>query len=156
MQACFCTAALCSANSPSVQFFPPLWILKIFLHLFNLFYVYECFAYMYVCVPCVYMIPPRRPEKDIKYPGTGVTDNCEPPCGCWELNLGPLQEQQVLLTSEWSLKAPIYPLIVLLFLIIISFVLCVSVLPADMYVCIHTTRRVVPLGVRHWNPWNWS
>jgi hypothetical protein len=24
-------------------------------------------------------------------------------CGCWELNLGPLQEQQVLLTTEPSL-----------------------------------------------------
>jgi hypothetical protein len=22
--------------------------------------------------------------------GTGVTDGCELPCGCWELNLGPL------------------------------------------------------------------
>ena len=27
--------------------------------------------------------------------GTGVADNCELPCGCWEANLGPLQEQQV-------------------------------------------------------------
>jgi hypothetical protein len=24
---------------------------------------------------------------------TEVMDGCEPPCGCWELNLGPLQEQ---------------------------------------------------------------
>ena len=30
-------------------------------------------------------------------------DCCEPPCGCWELNLGPLEEQQVLLTTEPSL-----------------------------------------------------
>jgi hypothetical protein len=22
-----------------------------------------------------------------------VTDGCEPPCGCWELNPGPLEEQ---------------------------------------------------------------
>ena len=27
----------------------------------------------------------------------------EPPCGCWELNSGPLKEQPVLLTSEPSL-----------------------------------------------------
>jgi hypothetical protein len=26
-----------------------------------------------------------------------------PPCGCWELNLGPLEEQPVLLTDETSL-----------------------------------------------------
>jgi hypothetical protein len=29
------------------------------------------------------------------------------PCGCWELNLGPLEEQSVLLTSEPSLQ-PFY------------------------------------------------
>ena len=23
------------------------------------------------------------------------TDSCEPPCGCWELNSGPLEEQLV-------------------------------------------------------------
>jgi hypothetical protein len=28
-----------------------------------------------------------------------ITDGCEPPCGCWELNSGPLEEQSVLLTS---------------------------------------------------------
>ncbi|KAL6044728.1 hypothetical protein STEG23_000925, partial [Scotinomys teguina] len=25
--------------------------------------------------------------------GTGVTDSCEQPLGCWDLNLGPLEEQ---------------------------------------------------------------
>ena len=30
-------------------------------------------------------------------------DGCEPPCGCWELNSGPLEEQSVLLTAEPSL-----------------------------------------------------
>jgi hypothetical protein len=32
-----------------------------------------------------------------------ITDGCEPPCGCWELNSGPLEEQSVLLTAEPSL-----------------------------------------------------
>jgi hypothetical protein len=32
-----------------------------------------------------------------------VTDGCEPPCGCWDLNSGPLEEQPVLLTAEPSL-----------------------------------------------------
>jgi hypothetical protein len=36
--------------------------------------------------------------------GTGVIDGSEPPCGCWELNLGRLQEQPVLVTNEPSLK----------------------------------------------------
>jgi hypothetical protein len=29
-----------------------------------------------------------------------ITDGCEPPCGCWKSNLGPLEEQSVLLTAE--------------------------------------------------------
>jgi hypothetical protein len=33
-----------------------------------------------------------------------ITDGCEPPCGCWDLNSGPLEEQSVLLTSEPSLQ----------------------------------------------------
>jgi hypothetical protein len=33
-----------------------------------------------------------------------VTDGCEPPYGCWELNAGPLEEQSVLLTTEPSLQ----------------------------------------------------
>jgi hypothetical protein len=33
-----------------------------------------------------------------------ITDGCEPPCGCWELNSGPLEEQPVFLTSEPSLQ----------------------------------------------------
>jgi hypothetical protein len=33
-------------------------------------------------------------------PVTGVTDNCELQCGCWESNLGPLQVQPVLSTPK--------------------------------------------------------
>ena len=33
-----------------------------------------------------------------------ITDGCEPPCGCWDLNSGPLEEQSVLLTTEPSLQ----------------------------------------------------
>jgi hypothetical protein len=36
-----------------------------------------------------------------------ITDGCEPPCSCWELNSGPLEEQSVLLTAEPSLQ-PIF------------------------------------------------
>jgi hypothetical protein len=32
-----------------------------------------------------------------------ITDGCEPPCHCWELDSGPLEEQSVLLTTEPSL-----------------------------------------------------
>lgn len=40
--------------------------------------------------------------EDIKAPGIGVIDVREPPRGCWELK-NPLQEQQVLLSTEPSL-----------------------------------------------------
>lgn len=33
---------------------------------------------------------PQRPEEGVVFPGTGVTDVCEPQCVSWELNLGPL------------------------------------------------------------------
>ena len=48
---------------------------------------------------------PQRSEKGVGSSGTGVTDGCEPPCKCWELNLGPLQEQQVFLTTKLSLES---------------------------------------------------
>ena len=35
----------------------------------------------------------------------GATDSCKLPCGCWELNLAPLEEQPVLLTTKPSLQA---------------------------------------------------
>ncbi|XP_063128210.1 dynein regulatory complex protein 8 isoform X2 [Rattus norvegicus] len=36
-----------------------------------------------------------------------ITDGCELPCSCWELNSGPLEEQSVLLTTEPSLQPEI-------------------------------------------------
>ena len=38
-------------------------------------------------------------------------DGCEPPCGCWEMNSGPLEEQPMLLTSE----PPLQPFFIYLF-----------------------------------------
>ena len=34
-------------------------------------------------------------------------DGCEPPCACWDLISGPLEEQSVLLTAEPSLQTRI-------------------------------------------------
>jgi hypothetical protein len=31
-----------------------------------------------------------------------IMGGCEPPCGCWDLNSGPLEEQSVLLPTEPS------------------------------------------------------
>ena len=38
-----------------------------------------------------------------------TTDSCEPPCGCWELNSVPLEEESVLLTTEPSLQPKKWP-----------------------------------------------
>jgi len=86
------------------------FLLYVFMHFFS--YVYECF-YLYVCMHvhpvCAWCL--RRSEEGIRSPGTGDKEGCEPPCGFWELNLGPLQEQQVLLTTEPSLQPPIFVLL---------------------------------------------
>lgn len=44
-----------------------------------------------------------RSEKDVESPGIGVTDDYEP-LWCLELNLSPVQEQQMVLTTEQSLQ----------------------------------------------------
>ena len=51
---------------------------------------------------CVCMCGPLlRPTEGIGSPGAVVTGGCELP-GCWELHSSPLEEQEVLLTSEPS------------------------------------------------------
>lgn len=46
---------------------------------------------------------PKRPEEGIILPRARVTGSCEPPyCGFWELNVDPLEKQEVLFTTEPS------------------------------------------------------
>lgn len=45
---------------------------------------------------CTVCLPSPWSEEDVGTPGTGVGDGSEPPCGQWGLNLGPLQQQQML------------------------------------------------------------
>jgi hypothetical protein len=65
--------------------------LSIFIYLFIILYmwVHHCFL--------------QTHQKRASDP---ITDGCEPPCGCWELNSGPLEEQSVLWTAEPSLQPP--------------------------------------------------
>jgi hypothetical protein len=55
------------------------------------FYVLWCFYFV-----CLFVHLCER----VRSPETGVTKGCERPCGCLELNLGPLGEQLVLLATE--------------------------------------------------------
>lgn len=71
------------------------------------YFIIWLFTYENICVPeayiyiymCVFMCL-QRPEKGVRSLGSGVTDGCEQPCGLWELNRGPLQEQAMLLTMS--------------------------------------------------------
>ena len=57
---------------------------------------------MYMSTP---LLSSDTPEEGIRPHYSG----CEPPCGCWELNLGPLEEQSVLLTAEPFFQPDHYP-----------------------------------------------
>jgi hypothetical protein len=50
-------------------------------------------------------------------------DVCEPPCGCWDLNSGSLEEQSVLLTTEPPLQPPAPGLFILFYFILFYFIL---------------------------------
>lgn len=58
---------------------------------------------MYVCVPCGRLVPVKV-RRDLE-----LTGDCELFYGCWEQNLGllyclgPLQKQQVVVTTDMSL-----------------------------------------------------
>jgi len=57
-----------------------------------------------------------------------IRDGCEPPCGCWELNSGPLEEQPVLLTTEPILQSNLFTLILcaLVFCLHVCLSVCLS------------------------------
>lgn len=50
------------------------------------------FACMYIYICTMYIQYWQKLEEDIRTPGTGVTDVCEPPCGCWDLTTSHLSQ----------------------------------------------------------------
>lgn len=50
-----------------------------------------CFVFLsgslcvYICALCLYLVP-KEARRECWFPGIGVVDGCETPCGCWELN----------------------------------------------------------------------
>lgn len=93
---------------------------NLFVHLFIYMHIGVLPTCMSVCHVCVWHL--QRPEdsidwrkvenrsccseESIRFPGTRVTGGCELPCGSWESNSGPLEEQLVLLTAEPSPQPP--------------------------------------------------
>jgi hypothetical protein len=55
---------------------------------------------------CSYLQTQQKRASDL------ITDGCEPPCGCWDLNSGPLEEQSVLLTAISPVLNPVSYIVV--------------------------------------------
>jgi hypothetical protein len=70
--------------------------LEIFFSFFLKIYLFHVWEYIVTVF--------RHTRRGHQFP---ITDGCEPPCVCWELNSGPLEEQSVLLTAEPSLSSPL-------------------------------------------------
>lgn len=51
------------------------------------------FYFSLLFIICMGVLQAWWPEEGIGLHGTGITDSCEPLCGCWELNLDLLQGQ---------------------------------------------------------------
>jgi hypothetical protein len=56
-------------------------------------------------------------QTDQKKASDPIINDCEPPCGCRDLNSGPLEEQSVLLTTE----PPLQPVFILFYFILLYF-----------------------------------
>jgi hypothetical protein len=84
-----------SSSSSASSSFSSSSIIFLFLKKIYVFYLYAYTVAVFRHTPkeCI------RPDP--------ITNGCEPPCGCWELNLSPLEEQSVLLTTE----PPLQPLL---------------------------------------------
>jgi hypothetical protein len=68
-------------------------------HQRNIFYFLRFLFILYIWVHCRCLQTHRKRASDL------ITVGWEPPCGCWEMNSGPLEEQSVFLTSDPSLQS---------------------------------------------------
>jgi hypothetical protein len=66
------------------------------VHTLKKIFVYTLYTVHYSCLQTLQKTAPDF-----------ITDGCEPPRGCWDLNSGPLEEQSALLTPEPSHQPPI-------------------------------------------------
>jgi hypothetical protein len=86
----------------------------------------------------------RKKEKRAPDP---ITDGCELTCGCWELNLGTLEEQSMLLTAEPSLQPKVMLSSLGIFCLCFSFSLFLS-LSVCLSVCLSLFLSVSVLSNR--------
>lgn len=67
---------------------------------FTYFLCMLAYVYVYASQTCLHT---WMSEEGVKFPKSEVTSYCELSCGCWEPNLDPPEEKQVLLTTESTL-----------------------------------------------------
>jgi hypothetical protein len=56
------------------------------------------FRFIYLVIICKYPVAVFNQKRALDL----ITDGCEPPCGSWDLNSGPSEEQSVLLIAKPS------------------------------------------------------
>ena len=73
------------------------------------FFVFMYVRVLHVCLMCV-EVKEERKGKGVGSCGTAARIGCEPPCGGWELNVCPLEEQPVPLPVI-PLSSPVFGLL---------------------------------------------
>lgn len=92
---------------------------------------------VYLCT--MYMSCTQRQAEGVGSPGSGVSNNCESLFRCWELSLGPLEEQHAL-----SITQPI----------LCPFSLFIS--PFIMFVCVNRTVKLISVLLTCSTFWHFS
>lgn len=78
-----------------------------FLKTVHLFLYFTCMSvWLCVCLYTMLIQGLQRQEEDVGSPRTEIAGICEPVFGWWELNVGPLKEQQVPLALKPSIQSP--------------------------------------------------
>lgn len=86
------------------------YFLKNHIHLFCVYWVLPTHMNMH----CMHSWCSWKPEEGVRFPGTEVTNSCEPQCGDWEFNTSPWEDQEALLTAKPFLQ-PLLSMFVLLY-----------------------------------------
>ena len=61
--------------------------------------------FIYLFNECKHTVTLQTHQKRASDP---ITNGCEPPCGCWELNSGPLEEQPVSALNHWAISPALF------------------------------------------------
>ena len=79
--------------------------ISVFGFFFFFFFFFFCLLWLNVLPACIDVCHKAtwRPEEGFSFPGTEVTDGCEPLCVCWESNLD--LGKMVLLATEVPLQS---------------------------------------------------